>query len=424
MITNDSNVEVIIVILISSVIWLFLYQLLSKIENNSIHVLTPALLTFFPTCYFFEFIYAFNSTKKLNLNAYFYYFSMYTVAFAALFLGYVIARHRKMIIYRNMGKTVYEKELQYLRHRQYFILSLLFSVVAIIIYVPVIIEFREYILYPRKIYELTRTGYGLSFFLSNLSSLLAILCCIYFVKNERLVSFVLITINCILILLHGSKTPILSVFFMMILYAAVIKNKKYNLWYVFLFILLMASVMFLFFLYTYNITPKLVFGAMAGYSDYTRNAIVLYESNYTSQLGRLLFETEIFSRVPRFFFPSKPNDFGYLELAKNIFPKSFYLNQGAPSFGFGVYYADFGAFTHLYVFIVFFMKGVLSGIFRNQLFIDKNIYVFLPYLFLSGVEVLALGTGWLFFEHLSLAFCLFVFMWVLSRLFYGNRKSI
>lgn len=404
----------------SAVIWAFLYYFVSKIEKSSINFLTPALFTFFPTCYFFEFIYVCVAKNSLSLAGYVYFFSLYSIAFFSLTIGYLFSVFNNLVIvHRSSLLGLSQLKIT----RCYIFLLVISTLLGFILYLPILIEFKEFIMNPRRIYELTRTGYGVPFFLSNLFSLLSIMFCFYTYKYFKWTTAVLFIVSTIIIYLHGSKTAILSIFFIFVLYNGAVKHKSYNLIYVLSFVFIIASVMFFFFWFTFNIEPAQVFLAMAGYSDYTRNAIVLYERNYDFQMGRLLFETEFFSRIPRVMFPQKPDDFGYLELAKTIFPDAFYLNQGAPSFGFGNYYADFGYLTHAFILVIYSLKGVLIGVFRNQLKKDSGVYFFIPFIFLSGVELLTLGTGWLFFEHVFLSAFIFLCMYLFMRLNNVYSKS-
>ncbi len=420
MIENNNNLSVLFVIVFSAFLWMGGYYIVSRVERNSINFMTPALFTFFPTCYFFEFIYVYLTPKNLNLSAYVYFFSLYSFSVIALVLGYIYSIDNKIIIFQQRIMNRYSDN----RLSQcYMVMAVLSSLLSFLLYLPIIIEFKDYLATPRRIYELTRTGYGLSFFTSNLLALLSLLFCLYSYNRYKLLIFISFSLSLIVIYLHGSKTAILSIFLIYVLYKSSISNKTYNLKYVFIFVSLIALLMSMFFWLTFNIEITQVFLAMAGYSDYTRNAILLYEKSIDFEMGRLLIETEFYSRVPRALFPDKPNDFGYLELAKIYFPEAFYLNQGAPSFGFGSYYADFGYLTHIIISILFFFKGTLVGMFRNQLRIDGGAYIFVPFIFLAGVELLTLGTGWLFIEHVLLAVFIFICMLFFVRLSNVYSKS-
>jgi hypothetical protein len=102
---------------------------------------------------------------------------------------------------------------------------------------------------------------------------------------------------------------------------------------------------------------------MAEYSDYTRNAmIVMDDQDLQPQYGRLTAEASFYSLVPRFLFPDKPADFGALWLARRYFPERFESNTGAPAFGVGTFYADFGVFSILYYGLANLLAGVIMKI--------------------------------------------------------------
>ncbi|HHY1068655.1 TPA: hypothetical protein ACVY43_006180, partial [Klebsiella michiganensis] len=104
---------------------------------------------------------------------------------------------------------------------------------------------------------------------------------------------------------------------------------------------------------------------MAYYADYTRNYALLIDREQSSYWGRLLFESEVFARLPRVIYPDKPLDFGYLILDRKYFPDSFYDNKGVPSFGMGEYFADFGYLSVFFIMVSFWIKGCFLRIFYN-----------------------------------------------------------
>ncbi|WNS40015.1 O-antigen polymerase [Enterobacter chuandaensis] len=138
------------------------------------------------------------------------------------------------------------------------------------------------------------------------------------------------------------------------------------------------------------------------------------------EYGRLLFESEVYSRIPRSLLPSKPEDFGYLYIAKVLFPVEFYRNQGAPAFGYGEYYADFGLFTPFYLAISGAVKGVIAKYFYNRLLNDSNACFFILFLFSCGVGIIPVSMGYLLSEHLFIAFILFAM--INAKLFGANNK--
>lgn len=238
--------------------------------------------------------------------------------------------------------------------------------------------------------------------------MLAILFSFYIYRGKKVLSILIIFLNVALIYLHGNKGPIIVLFLGWLLYRRYVEGMHFSVKQFMIYGLSISFAMVSFFYFTFKVEIEGVLEAMAGYSDYTRNAILLFNSNFEMQWGRLLFESEFYSRIPRGLYPNKPMDFGYFYLAKYFFPERFYLNQGAPSFGYGEYYADFGYVTPFVVAILFFLKGMLLGFFRNLLLVRRDIYILTPFLFLSGLSFLPLGTGWLFPEHLFISLLMYV----------------
>ncbi|HHD7223326.1 TPA: O-antigen polymerase, partial [Citrobacter freundii] len=147
---------------------------------------------------------------------------------------------------------------------------------------------------------------------------------------------------------------------------------------------------------------------MANYSDYTRNAVLIASSKFDFMYGKLLMESEIYSRIPRALWTGKPDDFGALYLAKVFFPDAFYRNQGAPAFGYGELYADFGLFTPVWLIISGVFKGILAKYFSNKTQQTKSAHYFIMFLFCIGIGIIPVSMGWLFPEHLMVAFMVFV----------------
>ncbi|HFG5076382.1 TPA: O-antigen polymerase, partial [Salmonella enterica subsp. enterica serovar Typhi] len=160
--------------------------------------------------------------------------------------------------------------------------------------------------------------------------------------------------------------------------------------------------------FAYTFTDGNPIENMANYSDYTRNAVLVASSNFDFMYGKLLMESEVYSRIPRAIWPDKPEDFGALYLAKVFFPDAFYRNQGAPAFGYGELYADFGLFTPVWLVISGVFKGVLAKYFSNKTQETKSAHYFIMFLFCIGISVIPVSMGWLFPEHLMIAFMVYI----------------
>ena len=62
---------------------------------------------------------------------------------------------------------------------RYAIIAVLLSLLGFLIYYPILKEFSQYLFTPRVIYEKTRTGFGIYFFVSLMFSQLALMFCFY-----------------------------------------------------------------------------------------------------------------------------------------------------------------------------------------------------------------------------------------------------
>lgn len=135
-----------------------------------------------------------------------------------------------------------------------------------------------------------------------------------------------------------------------------------------------------------------------------------------------MLESELYSRIPRVLWPSKPDDFGALYLAKVFYPEAFYRNQGAPAFGYGEYYADFGYFTPVWLIISGLFKGIIAKYFANKTQQHKSAHYFIMFLFCIGVGIIPVSMGWLFPEHVVVA----VMVYIVSKLtiFKGVQFSL
>ena len=60
--------------------------------------------------------------------------------------------------------------------------------------------------------------------------------------------------------------------------------------------------------FAYTFTDGNPIENMANYSDYTRNAVLVASSNFDFMYGKLLMESEVYSRIPRAIWPDKPEE--------------------------------------------------------------------------------------------------------------------
>lgn len=376
--------------------WIALFLWFSHRAGNLVNPLTPGAISFFPAYFVFEFIYLYWSGSD---NFWAEYTFLYTCSL--LYVGSFVFGY--MIVPGALKST----KCVYVYTHRYPVYALLLTSAAFFLYLPILVEFKQYIFYPRIIYELTRTGYGHFFYTSLLSSMLAVVFLFYSFPKNKLYSILLIIVNLCLLLLHGNKTPIFYLVLSWLFYYSYVLGKKISIKFMFFVAFSMSVVIFLFFFLTFNSNISEILIKMAYYSDYNRNAIYLMNSDVGVGYGRYLVESQIFSRLPRIIYPDKPEYFGYLELARQVFPSRTAENVGLPSFGLGEYYADFGYFSLIAIPLISFCKGVLTGYAKNFLNKTGDIYYFIVFVFMSGIDFISLGGGWLFYEHCIIAVVIF-----------------
>lgn len=372
-----------------------LYALTAKAEGKVINIMVPYIIITVPTLYVFEGIFVYLSGVEQYTTEYIFFYSCYIIYISVFVISYLYTQQLDIPEDCNRNEN----------HR-YAFSALLFTLLAFVFYLPVLIEFREYVTTPRRIYELTRTGYGLYFYPSLMFSLIASICAFFIYKRAKLLCLLIVLTNCVLIFLHGNKGPVFSIFIAFILYLSYIENKKIRFMFLVKSFAVIAMIVTAFFAYTFKDGNPIE--NMANYSDYTRNAVLVASSHFDFMYGKLLMESEVYSRIPRALWPEKPDDFGALYLAKVFFPDAFYRNEGAPAFGYGELYADFGLFTPVWLIISGIFKGMLAKYFSNKTRQTKSAHYFILFLFSIGIGVIPVSMGWLFPEHLVVALMIFV----------------
>jgi hypothetical protein len=276
---------------------------------------------------------------------------------------------------------------------------------SILLYLPILIEFREFLLFPREIYMRTRTGYGIEFFGSSLLMYLALITYLFKRKKSLSGGVVLGGICIALIYLHGSKGELLELIEIFILYRVYILRRAVT------FASAVASIgaialvgclSFALFEGLTNVGELAV--SMAGYSDYTQNAILVIDNpNGQFFWGRLTLEDEIYTRIPRLIMPNKPKDFGSFKLASIYYPEWFQGDTGSPAFGIGEQYADFGVFAIILISLWSVLSGWVAALLVASLRRRPEPGRFVVLLFFSGVDIIPLGSGYLLPETIVLA---------------------
>jgi hypothetical protein len=266
-----------------------------------------------------------------------------------------------------------------------------------------LLEFREYIFDPRRIYEQTRTGFGTSFFLSSTLVYLAVILAMFAKQSVRRRVFVFLAAG-FLLSLHGSKGQVLQLFFLIVIFEIYVRRRKLTILPALAVCFGIGVVLLGLFAATMTLeTPADALQSLSQYSDYTRNAMLVIDSNFPLQYGRLTWESNVLALVPRALVPSKPKDFGAFYLDAEFFPSAMDEDHGAPAFGPGLQYADFGILAIVYLGLFAALRGWLARLWIDRLKHTWHPADFLVVAFLADVTVFPIGTGWLLPETLLLA---------------------
>lgn len=381
------------ILVASLIVCLTVYLWVSKRDGSYLNVLTPAFLVSISAYYLFPLFYTHVIGNEATSYAYFYVYS--TMAIETATFAYFYVRPTKTLVRFPVAYS----------YGNFDLLSWIFLGLATLLYLPVLFEFREYLLDPRQIYTQTRTGFGLYFYVSTALCYLAIIFAL-FSKCSLLKKGIVIFAATLLISLHGSKGQVLNVAFLLGLFMVYVAQRKLGFLTSFLAgtgvsilaLALFAATMAL------GDNPLEVLQSISEYSDYTRNAMMVIDSKMPLQYGRLTLEANTIGRIPRLLMPDKPKNFGYMYLDEVFYPESLDQDAGSPSFGMGVQYADFGIFAVVYLAAFAALRGWLVRVFVNRLKTTRHPADFFLLAFFADISLFSVGgIGWLLPEALVVA---------------------
>lgn len=230
-----------------------------------------------------------------------------------------------------------------------------FISVSTLIYVHSAFGF-EFILEPRRLYELSRADFGSQFFLLGLTlRLAALLVLMSTLKHRQLIFVALLVFS----LATGAKINT----YVMLMFAAahyVVFRRKARIPILLLLKLLLiaAPLVYVLISITFQGVEINIIELLIAYVNEPWNNFVLLVQSYSAHFphlfgGLLTWENNVISRMPRLLFPDKPYLFGGFRLANEYFPDAVALGIGAPSFGAeGIVYADWGV-TGLAMLMIF-----------------------------------------------------------------------
>jgi len=376
----------------SLIVAVLAYLALTKHDGSHINILTPSFITAIPALYLLPLVYLDLFGAEGSTYAHFYVYAALAVETVAFVYAYTSTGDK---VVRLPGVSSYSN---------FGLVSFLCLGAGGLLYVPVLIEFREFIFDPRQIYIQTRTGFGTQAFVSSTLAYLAIIL-ILFTKRSKIVKSLTILLAMGLLSLHGSKAQMLSVVLILLLYHVYVLGWKVTFARAMVVYACVGIIVLLFFAATMSLGENAAdaLEAISGYSDYTRNAMLVIDSHYPVQFGRLTIESNTLGVVPRQLMPGKPKNFGSFALAEEFYPEWFDRDTGSPAFGVGVQYADFGALAILYLGLMAALKGWLARIFVNRLKVTKHPSDFFMVVFLADISLFPIGIGWLLPEALLVA---------------------
>ncbi len=399
-----------LIVLTSLGIAFFAYAMVVHRDKSFFCVLTPVYFTFIPGYYLFELIHIYFFGYSAQTSTYLFCYATYSLVFLFLALAYTYFPSYSLRLPFNVRHEI--------RYMPYVVLA-----AAVLVYLPILIEYRDLILDPRAIYVRTRVGYGHMYFTSSALVFLAYILCLFKqrpFRGEKALFFMMCALWC---LSHGSKGQVVQLILIGLMFRVFVSGRTASfstvVSYAAVFAIGLGS-LFYFFSDSLREGDVSLLAGVASYADYNRNAMMLIEDDdFELQYGKLTLEQAIYSRVPRLLYPAKPDDWGTFALARKYYPVWFEKKTGSASFGvLGVPFADFGHFAMLYLISWAVVTGVLLKIFMVRLKKYRDPSDFIMVLFLANVVVIPTGVGYTIPEHLFLA----LLVSVLLRIRIGWRR--
>ena len=293
---------------------------------------------------------------------------------------------------------------------KFLFFSLVFFLISILLFSPILYHFSDFIFQPREIYAGSRTGWGFYFYFSMMFQFLALIFALktsnkYYILFSYILTFVLAY-------LHGSKGQlfsiiVLSYLFYLPLWRSIFKKKVITqILFIPFFILIGYSIFALY--HSQGTIERPLYDKIITYSDFSRNAMLIVDDEEISlSYGNLLIEDYYISRIPRALWAEKPKDFGLHVLCKDYFIDQFYMDRGCAASGLiGPLFKDFGYLTMI---IVIFL-GLIRGALMNTLWIKYSstlsFHYLIPLAYFLHFKLISFGPNNLFLEHYLIGYLL------------------
>lgn len=251
--------------------------------------------------------------------------------------------------------------------------------------------------FSRGLYEATRSGFGHIFFSVLFLSSLAFVLSSWIPASK--IKFVLQLVSVLLVVALGSKAPGITLVTIGVFHQIIIWHDSLLKTLFMFFGVLIIFLLALYIAHGGNGDANPAYN-IAAYFDYTDNFFQLVVSGHIGGFGMYSIESELMSLLPRIVFPEKPELFGLVRLAADVFPAR-RVDAGAASFGpFGVWYADFGMMGLIPMMVMTAFVSAFAAIIENRFRImvvtGNGLPWFTPLLmFLSGLPMVSVGQGFL-----------------------------
>lgn len=246
----------------------------------------------------------------------------------------------------------------------YKLITLLMVILAVGILVNVHTAFGfAYILEPRRLYEVSREGFGTHYFALGLSLRLAAL--LLLMSNFRGKALMLTGLLALSVFTGAKVNTYVITMFAVMHFIVFARAGRVNGKLLIKLALIALPLVYLLIWLTFQDSEINILELLVAYVNEPWNNFSLLVQSFDQHfrdffLGTLTWENNIISRIPRPFFPEKPYLFGGFRLANEYFPETVALGIGAPSFGSeGIAYADWGVFGLL---MLLSLKWLLSWV--------------------------------------------------------------
>lgn len=350
------------------------------------------------------------------------YSVLFCLQVVVVFLGYVFYRFGYQGVMCGSVRTFYFIKTGTLSFFLFAILSFVISV-SVVLYVHASFGFT-YLFAPRRLYELSRDGFGLHYFIFGFFLRLSAILILFSRFRFRLAFLVFLFFFSIF---TGAKVNSYVILMISLFYYFVFVERgilRFRI--ILLFSLILAPMVLLLLKVTFLSSNVNIFLLLVAYANEPWNNFILLVQTFVDRFDSLFFgsiwlENNIVSRIPRFLFEGKPYVYGGFRIANEYFPENVALGLGAPSFGQeGMYFVDFGYFgLFLQVCvkcILFWFLGRFSAIsikFNPGLSVGK-FYYFSLILICSNIYLVILPPSNNLFDN----FLIFAFLGV----FFGVRR--